>query len=295
LAAGTDPNNPDTDGDGILDGDDTLALCNENGVCDVFGGGYREDSFGCSSDCREEEGKGSIIPLVLGIILILLLISLLGYYLIKKKKKKKKPDVFSQKIDFRELNRKVTRPIKQVEEVMNKHSNINQLHAYVRISLERGVGREEIKKESLEAGWTKEELDDSFSYVGKIAKRKQAVERLYHFVKLTLQKGTKEADIKGKLLKAGWSIEDINKALTYAKSFKPVLGEPSILAGLFKEQETKREKKIKKEERSLEEGSKKTVKKVTKEKIKVKTKRKTTKKRKVTKRKKIKKTSEESK
>ncbi len=63
---GTDPDNPDTDEDGIWDGDDDYPLC-PNGFCDEEWG---EDAEGCPEDC------GAGLPWL--IIILFILILLLG-------------------------------------------------------------------------------------------------------------------------------------------------------------------------------------------------------------------------
>ncbi len=75
LARGTDPNNADTDGDGVDDKKDTMPLC-PNTACDVR---YGETAKNCREDCGTKRPVATVV-----IVFILLLLSVIGWRLYRK-------------------------------------------------------------------------------------------------------------------------------------------------------------------------------------------------------------------
>ena len=88
LAQGTDPNDPDTDKDGILDNQDSMPLC-PNDFCDTY---YNENSENCPEDCESESKFPWVVLIIVAIPIIV------AYFYVKFKKssttssKKKKED-----------------------------------------------------------------------------------------------------------------------------------------------------------------------------------------------------------
>ncbi len=73
LHKGTDPDNPDTDGDGLNDRSDPTPIC-PNAVCDIQ---FGETKKNCPQDCRKTNVTGLIV--VMSIIVLFFLIVLLFY------------------------------------------------------------------------------------------------------------------------------------------------------------------------------------------------------------------------
>ncbi|MBI2667310.1 putative metal-binding motif-containing protein [Candidatus Woesearchaeota archaeon] len=172
IRLGYNPNNPDTDGDGINDSDDLTPLCNEDGVCDSDKE-YPETINNCPSDCKEEQGKSNLLKWVIISIIVLLILSLLGYtywiYYKKGKGKKEEKSIF--KLPSFNLLKKssLEKPImkKEVIEPMplfnrnnfKEHSNIKDLENYFREGIKRGLPLNYLKTRSLNSGWYNEEVE----------------------------------------------------------------------------------------------------------------------------------------
>jgi len=210
---GTDPYNADTDGDGVLDGDDFYPFCNEDGSCKKI-----ETEDNCPADCGKKEGFPFwIIFLILA--LLVLFLAVVYFYLKKGKKKKPKKPV------------SIVMPKGTVSKNVKEHSNVKQLYDYVKKSINSGIPVDQIRSMSAQAGWSSREIDSAIEMTKKDFKRKQALKQLVGYVKTNLKKGVSVERIKNDLVKAGWNREEIIWAFTRARLVlrtekKPVAMEP---------------------------------------------------------------------
>jgi len=132
LKAGTDPKNPDSDYDGILDGQDIMPLC-PNGFCDEF---YGETGESCPEDCGSER-KGVIFVVLF--ILIVLVAGVVLFFYFQFRSSLKKVDV--------------KKPVKKVS-----------FSAYKRVS--SGRKRKKVRETKAE-----KKLRESIDRFGKIRKK----------------------------------------------------------------------------------------------------------------------------
>ncbi len=184
---GTDPYKADTDGDGLIDKDDFYPLCDEDGSCEE-----RETRENCP-DCKGEKG----FPWWLIFLLLLLLVVLFfAYWYIQKGKKKPKKTP-----EFKGMPQGIAKKIEG-------HSNVKQLYTYALQSMQKRIPESEIRKMSLDAGWTVKEIDNAIASARRELKRRYA---------LSSRKKKSEVDIKKNLIKAGWNNNEIAWAFVRAK------------------------------------------------------------------------------
>lgn len=151
IRMGSDPNNSDTDGDGVPDSEDDLPLCNKDGKCDSSKE-YPEGPDNCPDDCSSKASVGKLWWIIL-LLVLAITIPLVFYILVKKGvikfkgKKKEQPKL--------ELA-KVFKPTIQPVEV--KARDISSLVSYFERSLKKNIPKSKLEESASKAGWSKEEI-----------------------------------------------------------------------------------------------------------------------------------------
>lgn len=186
LQMGTDVYSEDTDFDGLLDCDalEALPLCNEDGVCDAERE-YPETLENCPADC-EKIGIGWLTWLIL--IVIILALGGIGGYLYVKSKGYKLSDLIKLK---------------------GKKKEAQKFPFF-----QRGI-----QKKPLPAKQPAKPVAKPAARPMITAKpRKMDMLHLNSFVRNSLKKGYTKLQIRQSAIKAGWTNEQITKALKGKKS-----------------------------------------------------------------------------
>ncbi|MEM4245109.1 MAG: MopE-related protein [Candidatus Nanoarchaeia archaeon] len=173
ISRGTDPNNQDTDGDGVRDNVDDMPLCNQDGKCDSDRL-YPEDELNCPDDCAKK--KVSWLWWIIILLLIMIVLGLVFYMMVKKgmiklkggKKKEEQPKIA--------LTRPIMKPLQPLT-AAKKTRDISKLVDYLDKALKRNESRVKLKEASLKSGWTAEEVARAFDTIDK--SKKQQVDKKF--------------------------------------------------------------------------------------------------------------------
>ncbi|MFH1332316.1 MAG: MopE-related protein [archaeon] len=183
IRDGTDPNNPDTDGDGINDNEDSWPRCNQDGKCDSSKD-YPEDADNCPDDCggKKKGGGLGLLWWIIIILLILIVCAITAYFLIKKdiiklkKKKKEEPKVVLGK-PMMKFGAGTIQPITTKKPVRD----VSKLVSYIGGSIKKGESRLKLRESALKAGWGNEEINKAFESIDK--GRKQSNKKFFSLFK----------------------------------------------------------------------------------------------------------------
>jgi hypothetical protein len=178
IRDGTDPNNADTDGDGVPDNQDTDPLCNVDGKCDSTRE-YPETPENCPKDCAPGGGEGlGLLWWIIIILLVLIVGSLVFYLLVKQgviklgKRKREEPKVLLNKPLFKPT----IQPVSQ-----KKVRDTSKLVDYLDKALKKGDSRLKLRDSALKAGWTNDEINRAFESLDK--NKKQGDKKFFSILK----------------------------------------------------------------------------------------------------------------
>ncbi len=174
VSKGTDPNNRDTDGDGISDNTDANPLCNANGKCDSARD-YPESIANCPEDCgaKTEGLLGKSLGSLWWVItaFLILIFGLLILYLIVKRKSVKKESVKKYSGEPKVvIDTPISRISTQPSVSQKQLRDISTLVAYFDNSLKKGEPKLKLRESALKAGWTAEEINEAFGSLEKAKK-----------------------------------------------------------------------------------------------------------------------------
>ncbi len=176
IRDGTDPNNPDTDGDGIDDNEDDAPLCNKNGVCDSSRE-YPESADNCPDDCGEGVKNLGLLWWII-IILLVLIVGAIVFYLLAKKKTKKKKEEPRVVLSKPMIKAGTIQPITAAKKPMR---DVSKLASYLDGSIKKGGSRLKLREAALKSGWSNEEINKAFETIDKT--RKQSSKKFFSLFK----------------------------------------------------------------------------------------------------------------